>query len=234
MKLLLLSNGTIPGENLLAYGKEAVRSLLCNSEKKLLFIPFAAVRFSFDQYHLRVRERFEAWGYTLDSLHFYKPGDMAGAVEAADGIVTGGGNTFQLLGFLRQYGLLDIIRKAVQAGIPYIGWSAGSNICCPNIGTTNDMPIVDPEGFDALGLVPFQINPHYTDRTISGHGGESRDDRINEFTIANPGMPVIGLREGSWIEYAGDSFRLGGMHAARIFVSGENPREVEPGEEIAL
>lgn len=229
MKLLLLSNSTTPGEEFLAHAAEAIQSFLGNPGGKLLFIPFAAVKLSFDEYHGKVRDRFRDWGYSVDSLHLYDPKDMASAVVKADGIITGGGNTFRLLKLLRQYGLLNEIRAAIGKGTPYIGWSAGSNICCPTIGTSNDMPITDPGGFDALGLVPFQINPHYTDRVLSGHGGESRDDRITEYTLVNPGITVVGLREGSWLEVEGESYRLGGPHAARVFVSGKEPEEVKAG-----
>ena len=136
-----------------------------------------------------------------------------------------GGNTFQLLSRLYQHDLLDAIRSRVNAGTPYIGWSAGSNIACPTIKTTNDMPIVEPPSFDGLALVPFQINPHYLDAHPEGHQGETREERILEFIEVNPDTHVVGLREGSILRIEGGRISLLGEKTARVFIKGAEPKE---------
>lgn len=141
----------------------------------------------------------------------------------------GGGNTFNLLGQLRRQGLLDAVARRVRLGTPYLGWSAGSNLACPSICTTNDMPIVDPEGFDALGLLSFQINPHYTNAHPPGHRGETRAQRLAEFCVLNPSMPVLGLPEGSALRVRGDVVTLLGPHEAPLFLGQQEPRVYAPG-----
>ena len=140
--------------------------------------------------------------------------------KTAGAIVVGGGNTFCLLDRLYKHGLLELIRKRVLEGVPYVGWSAGSNVACPTIRTTNDMPIVEPPSLNALGLIPFQINPHYTDATLPNHGGETRAERLAEFLEMNPGMTVIGLQEGSMLKVEGDGIELLGTKAAKVFRKG--------------
>jgi dipeptidase E len=129
-----------------------------------------------------------------------------------------------------QTGLLPAVRERVLGGTPYIGWSAGSNLACPTIRTTNDMPIVEPPSLAALGLVPFQINPHYTDQVLANHGGETRDERIAEFLTLNPEARVVGLREGSWLRVEGPETVLGGPHPMRLFRAGASPEDVPPGK----
>jgi dipeptidase E len=131
-------------------------------------------------------------------------------------------------------GIMDAIRERVAAGVPYMGWSAGSNAACPTIKTTNDMPIVEPESFDALGLVPFQINPHYTDAQLPQHQGETRADRIAEFIEANPDMYVVGLREGSALRVEGAAMELLGDKEMRLFKKGEDVKEFKPGDSISF
>jgi len=133
---------------------------------------------------------------------------------------------------LYKTGLIESIRERVEAGVPYIGWSAGSNIACPTIRTTNDMPIVEPQSFNALNFVPFQINPHYTDEKLTGHSGETREQRINEFSMANPGVTVVGLREGSILRIEGQTIKLLGEKRARIFKSGGDAREISPVDSL--
>ena len=158
--------------------------------------------------------------------------DPAAAVREAQAIAVGGGNTFRLLELLYEKKLLDPIRHRVNAGIPYVGWSAGSNVACPTIRTTNDMPIAEPPSLKALNLVPFQVNPHFTDAVIPNHGGETRSERLQEFLEANPAMPVLALREGSTLRVEGESWSLLGERAARIFRHGAGPIEVEPGASL--
>ncbi|HVJ22716.1 MAG TPA: dipeptidase PepE, partial [Burkholderiales bacterium] len=135
----------------------------------------------------------------------------------AELIVVGGGNTFQLLRECRNRKLLAEIARRVRSGTKYLGWSAGANLACPTIRTTNDMPIVDPGRLDALGLLPFQLNPHYLSVALPGHHGETRDQRLAEFARVNPHLPVLGLPEGDWLRIAGKSVTLGGPHPAIWF-----------------
>jgi dipeptidase E len=151
----------------------------------------------------------------------------------ADRVVVSGGNTFQLLAEVRRRGLLEKIRNNVRTGMPYVGWSAGANLACPTIKTTNDMPIVDPGGLDALGLVPFQINPHYSNAHPPGHQGETRDQRLAEYALANPQVPVVGLPEGDWLRVSGETVALRGPHPAAVF-SARGRSVAVPGAPLRL
>ena len=202
-RLLLLSNGSeLLGQNPSESARRAVAEFLGRYVTRVLFVPFAAVLFSEDEYLARVRAHFLRMGYEVDSLHTAT--DVLGSVERAEAIAVGGGNTFHLLRGLYRAGVVELIRERVRGGMPYVGWSAGSNVACPTIKTTNDMPIVEPPTLNALGLVPFQINPHYTDARLEGHMGETRDERLEEYTQANPRVPVIGLREGTMLRIEGN------------------------------
>lgn len=218
MRLLLISNSTMPGEPYLSYPMPEIAKFLGNQPLKTLFIPFAAVAFSFDTYETKVKERFAELNHPLTSIHHAK--DYAKAVYEAEAIVIGGGNTWQLVRMMNDRGLFPLIRERVMAGIPFIGWSAGSNVACPTLRTTNDMPIIDPKGFDCLNLVPFQINPHYLDKNPEGHGGETREQRIEEFLEINPETYVVGLREGTMLRMEGRELRLIGERSVRIFKKG--------------
>jgi dipeptidase E len=229
VRLLLLSNSTNPGETYLGWPEAHLRSFLAGS-RRVFFVPFAGVRISWDDYAAKVRERFAAAGAEVVSAH--KVDRPLEELGRADAVAVGGGNTFHLLKHLRESGLGEAIAARATAGMPYVGWSAGANVACPSIRTTNDMPIVEPGGFSALGLVPFQINPHYTDATLAGHGGETREERILEFLEANPAAVVIGLRESSLLRREGDSLVLLGHRGARIFKGGEDPVEVPPGSSL--
>lgn len=172
----------------------------------------------------KVNARFAEIGHQVTSIHrFINPID---AIENADAIVVGGGNTWQLVKMLHDKGLMKAIRKRVKKGTPYIGWSAGSNIACPTLKTTNDMPIVEPSSFKTLKLVPFQINPHYLDDNPSNHGGETREVRINEFIEANQNTYVVGLREGTMLLLDQNDLVMLGNRNARIFKFGEDPKEL--------
>jgi dipeptidase E len=222
-RLLLLSNSTNYGEEYLRHPLSAIRSFLGEGCKRVLFVPFAGVRMSYDDYAAKVRERFREIGYELDSVH--ESGDAARAVAEAEAIAVGGGNTFHLLRGLYEANLLEVIRARVSNGTPYVGWSAGSNVACPTIKTTNDMPVVEPPSFDALSLVPFQINPHYTEAVVPNHNGETRKERLLEFIEANPQMTVVGLREGTALRIEGDRVSLLGDKSAVVFRKGEEPEE---------
>jgi dipeptidase E len=231
MRLLLISNSTMPGEPFLDYPKQEIKRFLGEKELTALFIPYAAVTFSFDLYQEKVLERFKEIGHRVVSIHNFD--DPVKAVLEAEAIVVGGGNTWHLLRFLHDYRLIEPVRKKVLSGTSYIGWSAGANVACPTVRTTNDMPIIDPHGFDTFNLVPFQINPHYLDSNPEGHAGETREQRILEFLEINPLVTVVGLREGSMLFRENDSLRLIGKRNARIFHYGCIPEECTNDQDLS-
>lgn len=228
-RLLLLSNSTEPGKPYLEHPSRAIESFLGEHVKRVLFIPFATVTSSFEEFSTRVRDAFRKINVEVDSAP--EVADWREAVYFAESIVVGGGNTFSLLKTLRDHGLLDSIQRRVRDGTPFIGWSAGANIACPTIMTTNDMPIVDPGGFEALNLVPFQINPHFVDFQPAGYPGESRIERILEFKMLHPQVSVVGLRDGAMLRIEGSSIRLLGHSRVRVFGDGTTT-EFEPGSHL--
>jgi dipeptidase E len=228
MHLLLISNSTNAGEEYLAYPMQQIADYLGPGKPNILFIPYAGISISFENYTARVNQRFREIGHSVISIHTFP--DPIRAVNNADVIVVGGGNTWQLLHLLQKNKLIDPVREKVLSGTPYIGWSAGSNICCPTIRTTNDMPVVQPESFNSFNLIPFQINPHYLDGNPEGHAGETREDRIKEFIQVNQNIFVVGLREGTMLLVENDSIRLVGKRNARIFRYGINVQELSPGD----
>lgn len=214
MDLLLLSNGMMPGQGYLAHAVEPIRSLL-NGRQQALFIPFAGVTRSWDEYTAVVQQALAPLGISITGIHSCQ--DAGEAVKQAQIIIVGGGNTFHLVKHCRQRGLLQPIAARVRAGAGYIGWSAGANLACPTLCTTNDMPIVDPGGFDALGLIDVQINPHYTNKLPAGHQGETRQQRLAELLAARPEMRVIGLPEGDWLRVHDQQITLEGPFEAQWF-----------------
>ena len=225
-RLLLVSNSTLYGSGYLDHVAGEIASFF--DGRKVVFAPFAL----HDRagYAARARERFRALGLQLESLH--EAADPAAAVESAQGIFVGGGNTFRLLDALARGGLLAPMRAAVERGVPYLGSSAGSIVACPTLKTTKDMPIVEPPSFEALGLVDFQISPHYLDPDpASTHMGETQEERILQFLEEND-APVVGLREGAFLRVRAESVSLAGVSGARLFRRGASPREVLPGREI--
>jgi dipeptidase E len=231
MRLLLISNSTNAGEAYLDYPKYQIRDFLGTKPVHCLFIPYAGVTINFDDYEARVQERFAEVGHTVSSIHHAL--DPVKAVEEAEAIVVGGGNTFQLIKMIQDNGLIEPVRKKIMTGTPYIGWSAGSNITCPTIRTTNDMPILEPNSFSAFNLVPFQINPHYTDINPPGHAGETREDRIMEYLAANKGDTVLGLREGCMFLVEGTSMKLIGERPVRLFRFEMTPVELDNKHEFS-
>jgi len=226
-RLLLVSTSQTYGTGYLDHCAPEVVELF-GGLKRVLFVPFAL--YDRDAYATKARERFEKMGYGLDSVH--EADDPRRAVEEAEAIFIGGGNTFRLLETLYRLEMIDPIRRRVEAGAPYMGTSAGSNVAGATIKTTNDMPIVEPPGFDALALVPFQINPHYVDpEPGSTHMGETRETRIREFLEEND-QTVVGLREGAMLRIEGPLAVLRGARGARIFRRGHDPEEVEPGARL--
>ncbi len=232
MRLLLISNSTNPGEPYLDYPKKNIRDFLGTKKVRALFIPYAAVTFSYDEYEKKVRERFSEAGHDVVSIHHFK--DPVKAVLEAPAIVVGGGNTWMLLKCLIDNKLIAPIRKKVLAGTPYVGWSAGSNVACPTMMTTNDMPVTQPSSFRALNLVPFQINPHYLDANPAGHAGETREQRIQEYIEVNKDVFVAGLREGTMFLVEDKRMSLIGPRKARIFRYGSEPAEFQAGGDLSF
>ena len=228
-RLLLLGNSQNQQEQYLEHAKSEITHLLGSKRIKVLFIPYARVLPSFDLFAETVKAGFQRIGYDLESIHTMA--DPQKAVREAEAIVVGGGNTFHLLHHLAEKDLLTAIRYSVEWGTPFIGWSAGANIACPSIKTTNDMPIVEPRSLNSLNLVPFQINPHYVDGS-DDPTAESREERLNEFTELNPDVYVVGLREGSMLRVEGLNIELLGPLGARIFVKGQSPKDYRTGEAI--
>jgi dipeptidase E len=231
MRLLLISNSTLYGGGYLDHCAPAMERLLRPSVTRVLFVPYAL--FDRDAYAARARERVGRMGFELESVHDADGGARA-AVERAEAIFIGGGNTFRLLDALWRNDLIDAIARRVRAGVPYIGSSAGSNVACVTIKTTNDMPIVQPPAFDALNLVPFNINPHYVDPVPgSTHMGETREERILQFHEENL-PPVVGLREGAWLLVDDAGVTLEGSTGARLFRRGQPPEEFVPGQRLPV
>jgi dipeptidase E len=225
--LVLISTSTVFGTRYLEHAYTELRDAL-GGVGRVLFIPHALR--DHDGYAAKARPAFEEMGFGLDSLH--EAFDPRRAVEKAEAIFCGGGNTFRLLKALGEIGILPLIRRRVAEGMVYSGASAGSNLACPTIRTTNDMPIVEPPSLEALELVSFQINPHYLDpEPGSTHMGETRETRIREFLEENE-TPVVGLREGAILRVEGASVRLKGVAGARVFRRGQEPVEVSPVAEI--
>ena len=221
--LLLVSTSTVFGTRYLEHAFPELQDFL-GTVRRVLFIPYALA--DRDAYASKARAAFEEIGYGLDSLHEAR--DPRRAVEDAEAVFCGGGNTFRLLKSLYEHDLLPVVRRRVGRGMPYSGASAGSNLASPTIKTTNDMPIVEPPSFAALGLVSFQINPHYIDPDPgSRHMGETREMRIREFHEEND-VPVVGLREGAILRVEEEKILLKGLAGARIFRRGREPVEVVP------
>ena len=230
MKLLLISNSTTPGEPYLGYPAHEIQKFLGGKKVRALFIPYAAITFSYDLYEIKVNERFLEIGHAVTSIHHLA--DPVGAVMNAEAIVVGGGNTWQLTRLMHTTRIMEAIRQKVLGGTPYIGWSAGSNVACPTLRTTNDMPVIDPISFECMNLVPFQINPHYLDHNPEGHGGETREQRITEFIEINPGITVVGLREGTMLKYENSGLKLIGKGSARIFRNRKDPLELNASDDF--
>jgi dipeptidase E len=229
MQLLLISNSTLYGSGYLDHAEAEIRDFLAHvNRKRVLFVPYAL--HDRDDYAGTAQKRFAKMGYELTSIH--TAADPPKAVEETEAIFIGGGNTFRLLNALYDANLLDPIRRRVAEEMPYIGSSAGSNVAAPTIKTTNDMPIVQPPSFDALGLVWFQINPHYLDADQnSTHMGETREQRLLQFLEEND-TPVIGLREGAMLRMEDNITLLKGSTGARIFRRGFEPVETLPGDQL--
>jgi dipeptidase E len=231
-KLLLLSNSTMPGTSFFTWPKIHVQEFLGSDAQEVAFIPYAAVNLSYDAYSDLVAKALEPLGYRVKSVHSVD--NKRGLIKDADAILVGGGNTFAVLARVYEQGLLKVLQSEVNAGKPYIGWSAGANLACPTLKTTNDMPVVMPRSFDALNLVPFQINPHYHELKFQNQGGETRRERIEEFLIMNPDKKVVGLPEGMLISRLDGTLKIVGDGAAKLFESGKSVRDLRGGMDISF
>src|SRR6476619_6665073 len=226
-RILLISNSTVHGRGYLDHVQEQIKMFLGDA-RKALFFPFAL--YDRDDYAAKAKSRFAAMGYGLESAH--ATDNPKKAIDQADSLFIGGGNTFRLLKALQDRELLEPIRRKVKSGAPYIGSSAGSNVAGPTIKTTKDMPIVQPPSFDSLGLVPFQISPHYLDPDPnSTHMAETQEERILQFLEENEG-PVAGLREGAIVRVEDGATILKGSSGARIFRKGLDAVETLPGTRL--
>lgn len=239
MNILLFSNGK-GKEGLLSYGLEQVKDLVnATKAKNFLFIPYAVLRDSWEAREKALGEVFAPYGAKVTSIHHFD--DPIKALKEHDGILVSGGNTWVLNRTLHENGLIPHIHAAVtKKNIPYIGWSAGSNVACPTIKTTNDMPIIPDPIMPAIGLVPFAINPHYLDAHIQGHNGETREERIIEFLIMNKNQPVVGLREACLLEITGDydkpklKYYSPDNKTLRIFNSVDDIFELKVGDDLSF
>ena len=240
MKLLLISNSTMAREDYLGWPRTYISGFLRRHQvKKVCFVPYAGVSLSkkslddsYDIYTRKVAAVFNALGFELESVHH--AADPVQMVREAEAVAVGGGNTFHLVAALHKTGLMEAVREKALSGTPYMGWSAGSNVACPSLMTTNDMPITEPKSFKTLNLIPFQINPHYLDASPAGHGGETRQQRIEEFLVINPEIKVAGLREGCLLLLEEGKLQLIGNKSLRLFQHGHKPVEFKPGSNLDI
>lgn len=229
-KLIIASTSTVHGSEPLEYLLPTLKDFF-QGVTNLVFIPFARPSgISYDDYTAKVQKAFSKIDISVKGVHQFD--NFKEAIQQAEAIFTGGGNTFELVNQLYKNDLLEVLKKSILGGTPYLGTSAGSNICGVNMKNTNDMPIVYPPSFDTLSMIPFNINAHYLDPDPSStHMGETRETRIKEFHVFN-NIPVLGLREGSWLEVSGDSIVLKGEFTARLFKKDANPLEIESNNSI--
>ncbi len=239
-KLLLISNSTMAGEAYLAWPQKYIKDFLdAEGIKKVTFVPYAGVglseeslQASYDVYTERVSAVFKELGFEIQSVH--QTDDPIKMINDSEAVAVGGGNTFHLVSEMQNTGIMDAIKKRSENGMPYMGWSAGSNVACPSLMTTNDMPIIEPPSFNCMGIIPFQINPHYLDANPEGHGGETREQRIEEFLVVNRNMKVLGLREASMLYIDNDTMKLLGNRDARLFNYGNEPIEYKSGTDLSF
>lgn len=236
----MISNSTMAGEAYLDWPKQYIKDFLnSNNIKKVCFVPYAGVNLSdesleasYDVYEKRVAEVYSELGFELESVH--RADNPVEMVNNAEAVAVGGGNTFHLVAKMHETGIMEAIKDRAENGMPFMGWSAGANVACPSLRTTNDMPIFEPTSFDTLSLIPFQINPHYLDANPEGHGGETRQQRIEEFLTVNRKMKVAGLREASMLLIEGKSMKLVGGRKLRLFEYGKEPVEFALNSDLSF
>lgn len=227
-KLLLLSNSTSPGFGFLGHAMDVIAGMLPPGRRRLLFIPFAS-----SEPDAYTELMAAALAPVADVTGASRLAEPIPALRSADAVFVGGGNTFRLLRAMQDSGLLTAVADRVRAGMPYLGTSAGASLASPTLRTAGDMPIVEPRSLTALGLVPFQVSPHYRDPdALSTRRGEAQDQRIEEFLQEND-VPVLGLREGSWLQVRGHVAAIGGTAGGRLFARGTAPRELTSGSDVS-
>ena len=234
MKVLALSSSRVGNGGYLESARQMTERFLGTGTVTIAFIPFAAVQNSYEDYGNMVKQALDGLPYTIKTV---TPADARAVVETADVIMVGGGNTFKLLHDIYELELFETIQKRVKAGTPYIGWSAGANLCGKTISTTNDMPIIQPRSFEAFGFFPFQINPHYLNQKVEGHNGETRDMRLEEFLTLNPNVPIVGIPEGTALQLNGGQLLfLGDKEGVRFdgsSASVDRKTVIKPGESLS-
>jgi dipeptidase E len=219
MEVLALSSSRVDNGGFLQNALSYFQSFLGNETLNIAFIPFAAIQRTYDEYSTAVRDALSTLSYTITTA---TPETAAHVIKNADAIMVGGGNTFKLLHDIYHYDLFELIQDKVKNGTPYIGWSAGANLAGKSISTTNDMPVIQPRSFAAFNFLPFQINPHYISQQLEGHNGETRDQRLEEFVLLNPSIPVVGLPEGTGLQLANENLELLGDKEGIVFGYEEN------------
>ncbi len=233
-KILAFSSSRVGNKGYLETAVEPIKNFLGEKSLNIAFIPFASVEKNYEDYISNVRTALQCLNHTINLVDHHNAKKI---IEQSDVIMIGGGNSFKLLHNIYVAGISDVIRDKVNAGAPYIGWSAGSNILCPAISTTNDMPIIQPQSFNALGLFPFQINPHYFNQKPEGYNGETREQRLTEFMKINPGISVIGLPEGAALQLEKNKLKFTGECSGILFLAKESNiirKEIMPGEDISF
>ena len=229
-RILAFSSSRSGNSPYLQTAAPVIKEFLGDKALTIAFIPFASVSTDHEAYTAMVKEGLQDLPYIIETL---TPANAKALLQKAGAIMGGGGNTFKLLHDIYELKLLDTIRDKVNQGIPYIGWSAGSNILGPGIGTTNDMPVIEPQSFNALGLFPFQINPHYYNVKQEGFNGETRDQRLQEFIKLNPGIPIVGLPEGTGLKLENNKLHFFGEQPGVLF-TGTDDESIMVKKEIAI
>jgi len=219
MKILAISSSRVGGGGFLESALPLIRSFIRINNVRIAFLPFASVQRSYEEYGNMVKEALSSLTCSIETT---TPDNAEAVIKAADVIMVGGGNTFKLLHDIYRYGLFQQLQNKIRTGTPYIGWSAGANIAGRSISTTNDMPVIQPKSFTALGFFPFQINPHYINQTVEGFHGETRDQRLEEFLVLHPGVPVVGLPEGTALQLDGSILKFIGDKEGVLFKSNKS------------
>jgi dipeptidase E len=233
MKVLALSSSRVGNSGMLEKALRIIDQFVSMPTANVAFIPFASVHRSYEEYGDLVKEALRSLSYNINTV---TPANTRSTIEAADVLMVGGGNTFKLLHDIYDLDLFDLIQTKVKNGTPYIGWSAGANLCGLSISTTNDMPIIQPRSFKAFGFLPLQINPHYINQTLEGHNGETRDQRLEEFLVLNPGVPVVGIPEGTALLLNDGKLQFIGDKEGIYFIANSSVNRgksiVKPGESL--